>query len=602
MCRRSSKAPDGCGVRHRRRLPSADDRRRADAGRAARASGRRRDVASGRIAGRRRLRAARAVPGSSGRHRRLVARDRRDAHERGALVAVATDLLALCLLRSPGAMGADVAVGSSQRFGVPLMFGGPHAAFMAVRSGLERSLPGRLVGVSVDADGDSAYRLALQTREQHIRREKATSNICTAQVLLAGDGGDVRGVPRPRRARPRSRRGCTTGRAAVAGYGRRRCTTRSSTPCELLVPGRAAAVVDAALDEGINLRLVDADTSRSRATRRRPRNRWPRCATSSAETPARTGGVDPVARCVGTSQFLTHPVFHAHHSETAMLRYLRRLADKDLALDRSMIPLGSCTMKLNATAEMEPVTWPGLRRHASVRPARPGATATALDRRARAMAGRDHRLRRGVAAAQRRVAGRAGRAARHPRLPPRSRRRGRDVCLIPSSAHGTNAASAAMAGMRVVVVACDDQGNVDLDDLRAKLDANRCVGRRAHGHVPVDARRVRGGDRRDLRRGARRRRPGVRRRRQPQRARRPGPARASSAPTSATSTCTRRSASPTAAAVPASARWRCGPTWRRSCRTTRSCPRPVRTPGPGRSRRRRGDRPASSRSRGRTSA
>jgi glycine dehydrogenase len=391
------------------------------------------------------------------------------AHDRGAVVAVATDLLALCVLRSPGALGADVAVGSSQRFGVPLMFGGPHAGFMAVRSGLERSLPGRLVGVSVDADGDVAYRLALQTREQHIRREKATSNICTAQVLLAVMASMYAVYHGP------------DGLAAIASrvHDRARAVAGMGDPVhdaffdtvQLLVPGRAAAVVAAALDEGINLRLVDAHTVAVA------------CDETTTEEHLSTlrgilgGAADASAGSIPDEllrddQFLTHPVFHAHHSETAMLRYLRRLGDKDVALDRSMIPLGSCTMKLNATAEMEPVTWPGF---AGLHPFAPldqahGYRVLIVDlvRWLAEMTGYDAVSLQPNAGSQGELAGLLAIRAWH-----RGRGdEGREVCLIPSSAHGTNAASAAMAGMRVVVVACDDQGNVDLDDLRAKLAEN----------------------------------------------------------------------------------------------------------------------------------
>ncbi len=391
------------------------------------------------------------------------------AHDRGALVAVATDLLALCLLRSPGALGADVAVGSSQRFGVPLMFGGPHAAFMAVRSGLERSLPGRLVGVSVDADGDPAYRLALQTREQHIRREKATSNICTAQVLLAVMASMYAVYHGPDGLTAIASRVHDKARD-IAGLGDPVHDTFFDT-VQLRVPGRAAAAVESALDEGVNLRLVDADTVAIA------------CDETTTDEHVATlrdvfgvGGGPPAGSIPDElrrdDQFLTHPVFHSHHSETAMLRYLRRLADKDVALDRSMIPLGSCTMKLNATAEMEPVTWPGF---AEVHPFAPldqadgyRALIADLEHWLAAMTGYDAVSLQPNAGSQGELAGLLAIRQWH-----RSRgEAGRDVCLIPSSAHGTNAASAAMAGMRVVVVGCDDEGNVDLDDLRAKLDAN----------------------------------------------------------------------------------------------------------------------------------
>ncbi|HEY2814835.1 MAG TPA: aminomethyl-transferring glycine dehydrogenase [Acidimicrobiales bacterium] len=397
-----------------------------------------------------------------------------DAHRRGALVAVATDLLALCVLRSPGAMGADVAVGSSQRFGVPLMFGGPHAAFMAVRSGRERSLPGRLVGVSVDADGDLAYRLALQTREQHIRREKATSNICTAQVLLAVMASMYAVYHGPdgltaiaSRVHDRAR--------AVAGLGEPVFDEFFDTVL-LRVPGRASALVEAALDEGINLRLVDEDTIAIACDETTTEEHVDALRDifgifGGDATGAPRGAIpDALQR---DDQFLTHPVFHAHHSETAMLRYLRKLADKDVALDRSMIPLGSCTMKLNATAEMEPVTWPGF---AEVHPFAPldqadgyRALIADLEQWLAAITGYDAVSLQPNAGSQGELAGLLAIRQWHRA----NGERERNVCLIPSSAHGTNAASAVMAGMRVVVVACDDQGNVDLDDLHAKLDADR---------------------------------------------------------------------------------------------------------------------------------
>jgi glycine dehydrogenase len=399
------------------------------------------------------------------------------AHERGALATVATDLLALCLLRSPGAMGADVAVGSAQRFGVPMGFGGPHAGFMSVRAGLQRSLPGRLVGVSIDADGDRAYRLALQTREQHIRREKATSNICTAQVLLAVMASMYAVYHGPE------------GLTAIAQQVHQQAITLRALldvghddvdivhdaffdTLQVRVRGRAREIVDAAATRGVNLRLVDADTvgiSCDETTTSadliavgtafgRPESSW---AVSVGDSLGGLGRRD--------EPFLTHPVFHEHRSETAMLRYLRRLADKDVALDRSMIPLGSCTMKLNATAEMEPITWPGF---ANIHPFAPLDQADGylqlihdLERWLCDITGYDAVSLQPNAGSQGELAGLLAIREWH-----RSRGDGaRDVCLIPSSAHGTNAASAAMANMRVVVVSCDDAGNVDLDDLQTRL-------------------------------------------------------------------------------------------------------------------------------------
>ncbi|MEY2403789.1 MAG: glycine dehydrogenase [Acidimicrobiaceae bacterium] len=394
------------------------------------------------------------------------------AHQRGALATVATDLLALCLLRSPGAMGADVAVGSAQRFGVPMGFGGPHAGFMSVREGLQRSLPGRLVGVSIDADGDRAYRLALQTREQHIRREKATSNICTAQVLLAvmasmyavyhGPDG-LTGIAEQVHARARE----------VAGLGDSVHDDFFDT-VQLRVPGSAGAIVAAAAERGINLRAVDADTvaiacDEATTAEHLAVLRAVLEEGGVARAHAHAERVGLAGQLRRDAPFLTHPVFHEHHSETAMLRYLRQLADKDVALDRSMIPLGSCTMKLNATAEMEPITWPGF---ANIHPFAPLDQAQGylelihdLERWLCEITGYDAVSLQPNAGSQGELAGLLAIREWH-------RSRGdtaRDVCLIPSSAHGTNAASAAMANMRVVVVACDAAGNVDLDDLRAKL-------------------------------------------------------------------------------------------------------------------------------------
>jgi glycine dehydrogenase len=416
-----------------------------------------------------------AYPGSTGRvldAHRLVD----SAHAGDALVAVTTDLLALTLLTPPGEWGADVAVGSAQRLGVPMGFGGPHAGFMAVRAGLERGLPGRLVGVSVDADGAPAYRLALQTREQHIRREKATSNICTAQVLLAVVAGAYAAFHGPDglTAIAETVHGhATTLAASLAGGGVELAHQACFDTVCAVVPGRADQVVAAALSAGINLRRVDADrvgvTTDERTTRGHVEAVCEAFGVALVET-AETRIPGELRR---TSRFLTHPVFNTHHSETAMMRYLRRLADRDLALDRTMIPLGSCTMKLNAAAEMEPITWPEF---AGIHPFAPldqaaGHLAVIRDLEAwlAAITGYDAVSLQPNAGSQGEFAGLLAIRAYH-----RGRGNvGRDVCLIPSSAHGTNAASAAMAGMRVVVVACDDDGNVSLDDLRAKLADHR---------------------------------------------------------------------------------------------------------------------------------
>src|SRR5215475_11926942 len=401
------------------------------------------------------------------------------AHAAGALVTVAADLLALTLLRPPGEVGADIVCGSAQRFGVPMGFGGPHAGYLAVRSGLERALPGRLVGVSKDADGASAYRLALQTREQHIRRERATSNICTAQVLLAviasmyavyhGPAGLTRIARRVHEHATALAAGLRAGGVEVAHR------TFFDTVAAV-VPGRAAHIVEQAERAGINLYAPDADhvqiscdettTAEHIATVFAVFGVAPADAATGAPLPAIP---DALLR---TSEFCTHPVFSAHHSETAMLRYLRSLADKDYALDRGMIPLGSCTMKLNATTEMEPITWPEF---ADMHPFAPttqtGGYATLIGQLENWLAeltGYDAVSVQPNAGSQGELAGLLAIRAYH-------RANGdldRTVCLIPSSAHGTNAASAVMAGMKVVVVACDDAGNVDLDDLRAKIAAH----------------------------------------------------------------------------------------------------------------------------------
>jgi glycine dehydrogenase len=416
-------------------------------------------------------------PGSSG-----ALRDDRslvDAlHARGALVCVAADLLALALVVPPGEWGADVVCGSSQRFGVPLMFGGPHAGYLATRDDLKRTLPGRLVGVSVDASGGPALRLALQTREQHIRREKATSNICTAQVLLAVVAGLYAAYHGPDGLRDLARRVhhlAATLAAGLRGGGVDVTTGAFFDTITVSVPGRAAQAVAAARERRVNLREVDADTIGialdETTTSEVVEAVWSSFGVD-ADFDALAASTAPTIPddLRRTSPFLEHPVFHRHRSETQMLRYLRALADRDLALDRTMIPLGSCTMKLNATAEMEPVTWPEL---ASIHPFAPLDQAAGhlavirdLERWLAEITGYDAVSLQPNAGSQGEYAGLLAIRAYH-----RSRGEAeRDVCLIPASAHGTNAASAAMAGLRVVVVACDDDGNVDVADLERRAD------------------------------------------------------------------------------------------------------------------------------------
>ncbi|KRE88903.1 aminomethyl-transferring glycine dehydrogenase [Arthrobacter sp. Soil764] len=404
------------------------------------------------------------------------------AKERGALVTVAADLLALTLITPPGEQGADIAVGSAQRFGVPLFFGGPHAAYMAVRKGLERSLPGRLVGVSKDDAGVPAYRLALQTREQHIRREKATSNICTAQALLAIVASMYAVYHGP------------DGLKAIAetahGHARVLAASLATAGVDVLhksffdtltvrVPGRAAGIIADAEARGINLRSVDADTVG--------------IALDETTTPAIVAQVADVfgakvadgqgedqgfgleSAVERSSDFLQHPVFNTHRSETQLLRYIRKLSDRDLALDRTMIPLGSCTMKLNATAEMEAISWPEF---ASIHPFAPDSQTEGwreliadLEADLTTITGYDQVSIQPNAGSQGELAGLlAIRGYHHSRGDQQ-----RNVCLIPASAHGTNAASAVLAGMKVVVVATAADGTIDHDDLTAKIDAHKDV-------------------------------------------------------------------------------------------------------------------------------
>jgi len=397
-----------------------------------------------------------------------------EAHAKGALVTVAADLLALTLLKAPGEWGADVVVGSSQRFGVPLWYGGPHAAFMAVKAGLERDLPGRLVGLSIDAEERPAYRLALQTREQHIRREKATSNICTAQVLLAvvasmyavyhGAEG-LRGIAR------RVHRRTVDLAAGLRQSGFSLVHQNFFDTVVVEVRGRAAAVVDDARARGVLLRLVDEDhVGISCGETTTAEHLAAVLAAFGADGGGGHGDSALPEALLRRGPILDHPVFSQHHSETAMLRYLRRLSDQDFALDRGMIPLGSCTMKLNATTEMEPVGLPGF---ADIHPFAPLESTpgyvSLIDELEEWLARVTGYAKVSVqpnAGSQGELAGLLAIAAYHRSQGAHERR----VCLIPSSAHGTNAASAVMAGMRVVVVASLDDGTVDLEDLRRKCE------------------------------------------------------------------------------------------------------------------------------------
>ena len=416
----------------------------------------------------------RSYPGSSG-HIEDDTELFEKVHEMGGLVVVTTDLLAMTLLRPAGEIAADIVIGSSQRFGVPMGFGGPHAAYMAVTEKFQRSMPGRLVGVSKDAAGRTAYRLTLQTREQHIRRERATSNICTAQVLLAIIAAAYAVYHGPKGITEIARR--VHRQTSIVAEGLRRAGYEvNSTFFDTLTvhtPGRAMELLGAALEERINLRFVDEDRLGIAFDELSDNDIILRLlrvfgVTDTLDTLDREApsGIPEVLR--RTSDFMTHPVFEHYRSETEMLRYLRRLSGEDIGLDRSMIPLGSCTMKLNATTEMSPVTW---REFAHIHPFAPLDQAygyieliEALEEYLAAITGYDAVSLQPNAGSQGEYAGllairqyHASRGNAH-----------RDVCLIPASAHGTNPASAAMAGMRIVVVATDDHGEIDLEDLRTK--------------------------------------------------------------------------------------------------------------------------------------
>ena len=405
-----------------------------------------------------------------------------------AISVVAADLLALTLLKPPGELGADIAVGSTQRFGVPMGYGGPHAAYIATRDVHKRALPGRLAGVSIDSHGNRAYRLALQTREQHIRREKATSNICTAQVLLAVIASMYAVYHGPEGLTAIARRVSKTAAALRAGLAAQGWTVRSSIFFDTItveVGERRQEILERARKGGINLRDISSHRGIScigiscdeTITAAIVEKVW--CAFGDSTEAAARRSVelgdersaipDDLRR---SGEFLTHPVFHQYRSETELLRYMRRLADLDLALDRSMIPLGSCTMKLNATAEMMPVTWPEF---ANLHPFVPASQAQGyaamiaeLGAMLRDITGYDAISFQPNSGAQGEYAGLLAIRAYH-----QSRGQGhRTICLIPASAHGTNPASAHMVGMDVVVVRCNDSGNIDVDDVRAKAAAH----------------------------------------------------------------------------------------------------------------------------------
>ncbi|MFD6061868.1 aminomethyl-transferring glycine dehydrogenase [Rhodococcus wratislaviensis] len=414
------------------------------------------------------------APGASGAVRDLAPMIAA-AQTRGALTTVAADLLSLTILTPPGEQGADIAVGSAQRFGVPLFFGGPHAGYMAVRGGLERMLPGRLVGVSVDVDGKTAYRLALQTREQHIRRDKATSNICTAQALLANVAAMYAAYHGPEGLRAIANRvhaHATTIAGSLRAAGHTIVHDTFFDTVLVRVPAGAETIVALADRDGINLRLVDADHVAIACDECTTDDIVRRVVAVFGAQPTTVAVPELPSALARTSDYLQHGVFHSHRSETAMLRFLRTLSDKDLALDRTMIPLGSCTMKLNSAVEMEPISWPGF---ASIHPYAPAAQTAGylelvadLERWLGEITGYDRVSLQPNAGSQGELAGLLAIHGYH-----ESRGElGRNVCLIPQSAHGTNAASAVLAGMKVVVVATAENGNIDLGDLRAKIAAH----------------------------------------------------------------------------------------------------------------------------------
>jgi glycine dehydrogenase len=407
------------------------------------------------------------------------------AHRAGAVVVMAADPLALCLLKPPGELGADIAVGSTQRFGVPLGFGGPHAAYLATRSEHVRKMPGRLVGVSKDSAGQPAYRLAIQTREQHIRRDKATSNICTAQVLLAVISGMYAVYHGPDGLRTIARRvhGLTNALAAgIRKLGHGVAEVPAFDTLRIRPNGLPApSILAVARSRGFNLRKFGDDSlgvSLDETTSRNDVEALIECFAGGATFPIHvdqlaSGGMDFPKSLVRTSPYLTHPVFNRYHSETEMLRYIFRLMSRDLSLAQSMIPLGSCTMKLNATSEMLPVTWPRLAR------LHPFAPADQWRGYAEIFATLQNWLAKitGFAAVSLQPnAGSQGEYAGLLAVCAYHRHRGqehRQVCLIPVSAHGTNPASAVAAGLRVVAVACDELGNIDIADLTAKADRHR---------------------------------------------------------------------------------------------------------------------------------
>jgi glycine dehydrogenase len=397
-------------------------------------------------------------------------------HKQNGLAVMATDLLSVTILKSPGEMGADIAIGSSQRFGVPLGFGGPHAAFMATKEKYKRSLPGRLVGASVDASGKTAYRLALQTREQHIRREKATSNICTAQALLAIMAGFYAAYHGPEGLKQiaqsvRSKANALATKINELGYD-----LRSSVFFDTIsihTKSQTQEIFSAANDQLINIRMLDEDhisISLDETTTNQEVNKIVKLFKPNERKEKVIMSFDLPADLQRSSEYLTHPVFHMYRTETEMLRYIRKLCDKDIALDRAMIPLGSCTMKLNATSEMIPVGW---KEFSNIHPYAPNDQTDGykiligdLETQLSEITGYSAISLQPNAGSQGEYAGLLAIDAFHKKNGDHQRK----ICLIPESAHGTNPASAQMAGMKVVAINCDKKGNIDLEDLKEKAE------------------------------------------------------------------------------------------------------------------------------------
>jgi glycine dehydrogenase len=395
-------------------------------------------------------------------------------HEQNGLVIMATDLLALTLLKSPGEMGADIAIGSSQRFGVPLGFGGPHAAFMATKEKYKRSLPGRLVGASIDEGGRTAYRLALQTREQHIRREKATSNICTAQALLAIMAGFYAAYHGPAGLKQIAQSVRSKATALAKGINELGYDLRSSSffdTVTIYTQSETQEIFSTAQDQLMNLRMLDANhisISLDETTTDQEIENMKKLFKDLSKKAKSVSSFELPIDIIRSSEYLNHPVFHLYRTETEMLRYIRKLCDKDIALDRAMIPLGSCTMKLNATSEMIPVGW---EEFSNIHPYAPHDQTAGYKILINDLEAKLSEITGYSAVSLQPNAGSQGEYAGLLAIDAFHRSNGdqqRKICLIPESAHGTNPASAQMAGMKVVPISCDKKGNIDLRDLDEK--------------------------------------------------------------------------------------------------------------------------------------